>query len=51
MEDIGHDVIHGLKIPIGTLSVYVLDANLKPIPKPIPNEASSRLVAIPSVPS
>ena len=47
LEDIADDVIPGLEIPIGTPLVYELDADLKPIP----NESSSRLMAIPSVPS
>ena len=41
------DVIPDLEIPRGTPVVYELDADLKPIP----NEFSSRLMAIPSVPS
>ena len=40
-------VIPGLEIPGATPLVYGLDADLKPIP----NKFSSRLMAIPSVPS
>ena len=47
VEDIADDVIPGLEIPGGTPLVYELDADLKQIP----NEFSSRLMAVPSVPS
>ena len=46
LEDIADDVIPGLEIPRYSM-VYELDAD----PKPIPNEFSSRLMAIPSVTS
>ena len=46
-EDTAGDVIPGLKIPVATPLVYELEADLKPIP----NKFSSRLMAIPSVPS
>ena len=46
MEDIADDVIPGVEIPSDTPLVYELDAGLKPTP----NESSSRLMAIPSVP-
>ena len=47
LEDIAGDVIPGLEIPVATSLVYGLGTDLKPIP----NEFSSRLMAIPSVPS
>ena len=46
-EKVAGEVILGLEIPSGTPLVYEVDADLKPIP----NEFSSRLMAIPSVPS
>ena len=47
LEKMAGVVIPGLEIPCGTLLVYEVDADLRPIPK----ESSSRLRAIPSVPS
>ena len=47
VEDIAGDVMPGLEIPVAIPLVYGLDADLKPIP----NKLSSRLMAIPSVPS
>ena len=47
LKDIAGDVIPGLEIQVAIPLVYGLDAGLKPIP----NEYSSRLMAIPSVPS
>ena len=46
VEGIAIDVVPGLEIPIGTPLVYELEADLKPFP----NDFSSRLMAVPSVP-
>ena len=47
LDSIASDVIIDLEIPSGTLLVFEPDTDLEPIP----NESSSRLMAIASVPS
>ena len=47
LKGLDEDVIPGLEMPSGTPLIYEIDADLEPIP----NDFSSRLMEIPSVPS